>query len=127
MMHGGGPARAGGRLLAAGEAVYRALLRAYPRDFRSRFGDEMALAFRDASRDALAAGGWRLTALWLRFFLDLLATAFRERLAAWRARAPHSSLHPTPVEVIPWEHCSRMSVTACARWSAGPGSLWSPH
>ncbi|HEY8468481.1 MAG TPA: ABC transporter permease [Longimicrobiales bacterium] len=93
-MHGSGPAWAGRRLLAAGEAVYRALLRAYPRDFRSRFADEMALAFRDASRDALEAGGRRLAAVWLRFLLDLAATAPRERLAARRARALHSPLHP---------------------------------
>jgi hypothetical protein len=94
MRHGGGPARAGRRLLAAGEVVYRALLRAYPRDFRSRFAEEMALVFRDASRDALEAGGRRLAAVWLRFLLDLFATALRERLAARRARALHSSLHP---------------------------------
>ncbi|HEX7090564.1 MAG TPA: ABC transporter permease [Longimicrobiales bacterium] len=94
-MRGGGPGRRGRRLVAAGEAVYRALLRAYPRDFRSRFADEMALAFRDASRAALEAGRRRLAAAWLRFLLDLAATAVRERVAARRAGALHPPLHPT--------------------------------
>jgi len=73
----------------AAEALYRVLLRAYPRAFRERFGEEMALAFRDATRAALGAGGVRsVVALWFRFLVDLLVSVARERVAARRAEAP---------------------------------------
>ena len=43
-----------------GERVYRLLLRAYPRSFRSEYGGEMMLLFRDEyrSRNAVALGFW---------------------------------------------------------------------
>ena len=42
------------------ERVYRLLLRAYPRSFRSEFGGEMMLLFRDEyrSRNSVALGFW---------------------------------------------------------------------
>src|SRR5690606_6706280 len=79
----------GARVLRLAEALYRVLLGAYPRAFRERFAEEMALVFRDASRAALEAGGlWRLVMVWLRFLFDLLVSAARERRAARRAEAP---------------------------------------
>ena len=43
-----------------GERVYRLLLRAYPRSFRSEYGGEMMLLFRDEyrGRNAFALGFW---------------------------------------------------------------------
>ena len=77
------------RVARAAEALYRVLLRAYPRAFRERFAEEMALAFRDAARAALEAGGLRrLVALWFRFLFDLLVSVARERVAARRAGVP---------------------------------------
>jgi len=88
----------GARVARGAEALYRALLRAYPRAFRERFADEMALVFRDATRAALEAGGLRrLIALWLRFLFDLLVSVARERLAAhtrWHARRIPSDPRP---------------------------------
>src|SRR5690606_37790822 len=56
------------RIVRAAEALYRVLLRAYPRAFRERFAEEMALVFRDATRMALEGGGLRrLVTLWFRF------------------------------------------------------------
>jgi len=47
------------------EGVYRLLLRAYPPDFRSRYGREMSLLFRDEyrTRGATAFGFW-MTMVW---------------------------------------------------------------
>ena len=47
----------GARVLRLAEALYRVLLGAYPRAFRERFAEEMALVFRDASRAASRPGG----------------------------------------------------------------------
>ncbi|HEX6800062.1 MAG TPA: Clp protease N-terminal domain-containing protein [Ktedonobacterales bacterium] len=84
----------GGRLVALSVRAYRALLLAYPPGFRRDFGDEMARAFRDSCREALA---WRgppaLAPLWLRTLRDLAGSAAGE----WR-NAPAISqrrAHPT--------------------------------
>src|SRR5690606_8808215 len=105
----------GVRGVRAGEALYRVLLRAYPRAFRERFAEEMALVFRDASRAALEAGGLgRLVAVWFRFLFDLLVSVVRERRAARRVRAAarwHAKRLPSdsrrrrgdPMAVVLWQ------------------------
>ena len=62
-------------------SLFRALLTLYPRSFRQRFGPEMTQVFQDSSRAALSNGGSRqMAVLWMTAFLDLIATAFVERI-----------------------------------------------
>jgi hypothetical protein len=62
------------------ERAYRALLRAYPRELRDEYGDEMARCFRDLCREKLEdGGGWGLAALWARTLPELFYTALKER------------------------------------------------
>lgn len=68
-------------LIALSTHVYHLLLYLYPTTFRSEFGREMQLTYRDycrlvAGRDGLLG----LFQLWLATLIDLAATAFVERL-----------------------------------------------
>jgi hypothetical protein len=68
------------RAVGASERAYRSLLRAYPRELRDEYGDEMALCFRDLCREELEyRGGPGLAALWVRTLPELLYTALKER------------------------------------------------
>jgi hypothetical protein len=68
------------RAVGVSERAYRSLLRAYPREVRDEYGDEMALCFRDLCREELEdRGGMGLAAMWGRTLLDLLYTALKER------------------------------------------------
>ena len=62
------------------ERVYRALLVAYPRDFRQEYGEQMIQFFRDRMR--LDGGGLRGLLIWMQLVPDLAASALRERTAA---------------------------------------------
>ncbi len=67
--------------------VYGVLLLAYPREFRRRFGGEMAQAFKDPCRDAeLRGGALGVMMLWVRTMPDLMSTAIVERSRAARSR-----------------------------------------
>lgn len=80
----------GKRLVVLSLRLYRALLLAYPPDFRRAFGDEMAHAFRDSCRDALRCGGPpALVPLWLRTLRDLAVSAAGE----WRGVSVISRQH----------------------------------
>ncbi len=69
-----------GRSLRFSERVYRALLVAYPKEYRQEYGRQMAQVFKDLCREELRRGGRiELVKLWVRTFLDLAATAFAER------------------------------------------------
>ena len=65
--------------------VYRALLLAYPREFREEYGEPMTQLFRDQCRDEWRHGGPpALVMLWLRTLADLAATAWQERfISLW--------------------------------------------
>jgi hypothetical protein len=67
------------RAVATSEQVYRSLLRAYPRELRDEYGDEMARCFRDLYREELEDGGVGLAGLWTRTLPELLSTALKER------------------------------------------------
>jgi hypothetical protein len=67
------------RPVATSERVYRSLLRAYPRELRDEYGDEMVRCFRDLCREALENGDVGLAALWVRTLLELLSSALKER------------------------------------------------
>jgi hypothetical protein len=74
----GGPGHE--RAVGTSERAYRSLLRAYPRELRDEYGDEMARCFRDLCREKLEdGGGWGLTTLWARTLLELFYTALKER------------------------------------------------
>jgi energy-converting hydrogenase Eha subunit B len=64
------------------ERVYRLLLRAYPRDFRSEYGREMTLVFRDEYRSRNAAA----LAFWLTMLCDVARSATPMWIEVLRAR-----------------------------------------
>ena len=68
------------RAVGTSQRVYRALLRAYPRELRDEYGDEMVRCFWDLSREALEGDGCLdLAALWARTLPEWLSTALKER------------------------------------------------
>lgn len=76
---------------ASHERVYRGLLRLYPTEFRSRFGDEMVQLFGDQLRDARTGRGQSGPAgavqIWLRTLSDLAITVASEHLRKDRTMA----------------------------------------
>jgi hypothetical protein len=68
------------RAVGISEWAYRSLLRAYPRELRDEYGDEMARCFQDLCREELEdGGGLGLAALWAHTLPELLYTALKER------------------------------------------------
>jgi hypothetical protein len=68
------------RAVGTSERVYRSLLRAYPRELRDEYGEEMARCFRDLCREELEDGGvLGLAALWANTLPELLYSALKER------------------------------------------------
>ena len=68
------------RAVGTSERAYRSLLRAYPRELRGEYGDEMARYFRNLCREKLEnGGGLGLAALWARTLPELFYTALKER------------------------------------------------
>ena len=71
----------------ASERVYRALLYAYPRDFRDEFGDAMVEFHRDRLAHARReAGGWGTARVWAHVASDLLRNALPARVDSVRRR-----------------------------------------
>jgi hypothetical protein len=68
------------RAVGTSERAYRSLLRAYPRELRDEYGEEMARCFRDLCREELEdGGGLGLAALWANTLAELLYSALKER------------------------------------------------
>jgi hypothetical protein len=68
------------RAVGTSERAYRSLLRAYPRELRDEYGEEMARCFRELCREELEdGGGLGLAALWARTLPELLYSALKER------------------------------------------------
>lgn len=67
------------RVRSISERVYEALLVAYPKEFRSKYGPQMAQVFRDLCREERRGKAFRIAELWVRTLLDLATTAFVER------------------------------------------------
>ena len=68
------------RAVGTSERAYRSLLRAYPRELRDEYGDEMARCFRDLCREELEeGGGLGLAAMWARTLPEFVYTALKER------------------------------------------------
>ena len=64
------------------ERCYRALLRAYPPEFRAHYEREMMLTFRQCRRDAAGCAAW----FWAELLWDVARSAPALRLEAMRAR-----------------------------------------
>ena len=62
------------------ERVYRALLVAYPTEFRREYGEQMIQFFRDRMR--FDGGGLRGLLIWMQLVPDLAASALKERARA---------------------------------------------
>ena len=79
------------------ERLYRSLIRLYPAEFRTRFGDEMVQLFGDQMRDA-RTGRTRSgpVGTWLRTLGDLAATAASEHMRRDRTVA-HSLAQPPSI------------------------------
>lgn len=81
----------GERAWRVSERVYRALLVAYPKEFRRVYGAQVMQVFRDLCREERRRSGtFGLARLWFGTLLDLAATAFveRSRLVKWRLLMP---------------------------------------
>lgn len=75
------PQQPHGRAVSGSERLYRALLAAYPKEFRRAHGGEMAQVFRCMCREEVVSGGrGGLARLWVRTLWELLATALAERI-----------------------------------------------
>jgi len=67
--------------------LYRAMLLAYPSDFRRHFGPHMEQVFRTSSRETVKSKGLGgLLALWTETVADLVVTAAGERVSDRRKR-----------------------------------------
>ena len=68
------------RAVVTSERAYRSLLRAYPRELRDEYGEEMARCFGELCREELEErGGLGLAALWANTLPELFYTALKER------------------------------------------------
>jgi hypothetical protein len=79
------------RAVVTSERTYRLLLRAYPRELRDEYGDEMVRCFRDLCREELEGGGVGLAGLWARTLPELLSTAIKERSIVL-AKSPYRAI-----------------------------------
>lgn len=68
--------------MSAADRAYRALLLAYPAEFRAAYGREMSLAFRDCRREHHTSDA----RFWCAILLDVIRSAPALRLDALRAR-----------------------------------------
>ena len=69
-----------GLAISLSEKFYRRLLRAYPEDFKDRYGAEMALVFRDLCREELGRhGAWALAVLWARTLIETVFAVLEQR------------------------------------------------
>ena len=83
------------RILSLSERLYKALLIAYPEDFRNAYGAKMVQAFGDLCRQKLARDGLAgLFVVWIRAILDLGLNASAERFK--------TILTSNPPERKPW-------------------------
>ncbi len=75
--------------MSLSEKMYRVLLRAYPRDFRSRYAASMEQLFRDRLRQVHSFAG--LLALWRRMLADWAVSV---PACYWERTGSHSGFHP---------------------------------
>ena len=85
--------------MRVGDRLFGLVLRFYPREFRDRFGPEMATAYRDARDDAASRGTTALSAFWTSVALDAAVRAPGEHLMLTAAdlRFALRSLRAAPV------------------------------
>jgi hypothetical protein len=89
-----------GRLPSRKDRLFRALLRAFPFDFRADYGREMEQTFRDQRREVHQEGSMTaLARLWFETIRDVFTTAPREHLAIFEQDVGYAlrTLRRTPV------------------------------
>jgi hypothetical protein len=76
--------------MSRSERIYRALLKAYPAEFRREYGAQMEQAFGDLYREAGERGGKSgIARLWMLTILDVIRTVVAQRI---RPRADHEEV-----------------------------------
>ena len=78
-----------------GERAYAFLLRAYPAGFRARYGQEMALLFRDLRREGRGGIGW-----WCDVVVDVVRSAPRQRLEGLLSSTWEAGMMPIAILTI---------------------------
>lgn len=81
-------------------AVYRVLLFVYPAAHRREYGSLMVQAFQDLCRETAERGVFALAGLWIHTLLDLVSSACREHVSAWKGRWIEMS--DVSHEPVPW-------------------------
>lgn len=89
---------------SSSERAYRSFLRAYPKELRQEYGEEMARTFRDLRRRELESRGVRgLAMLWSRTLPELVFTALTERSTMLTSNFSRNAYLPArPVVVKKW-------------------------
>jgi putative ABC transport system permease protein len=78
-------------------SLYRRALKAFPTDFRARFGRDMTEVLADRLRLARSAGRWTVIRIWMRAIRDVAVSGLAERRATRaRARRPAANLSAGP-------------------------------
>ena len=80
------------------DRIFRKLQRAYPKEFREEYAEEMAVTFRKRAAEAREGGPHSLIRYWALALADLIATAAREHSDGWvqdisRAGRPSARMH----------------------------------
>ena len=86
--------------MSRSERVYRALLLAYPKEFRREYGSQMKQAFGDLYREARERGGKSgIARLWMLTIPDLARTAVAQRITA-RADREEATMYDRKLAVV---------------------------
>ena len=86
--------------MSRSERVYRALLLAYPKEFRREYGSQMEQAFGDLYREARERGGKSgIARLWMLTIPDLARTAVAQRITA-RADREEVAMYDRKLAVV---------------------------
>jgi hypothetical protein len=86
--------------MSRSERVYRALLLAYPKEFRREYGSQMKQAFGDLYREARERGGKSgIARLWMLTIPDLARTAVAQRITA-RAGREEATMYDRKLAVV---------------------------
>ena len=86
--------------MSRSERIYRALLKAYPAEFRREYGPQIEQAFGDQYREARERGGGSgIARLWMLTIPDLARTAVAQRITA-RADREEATMYDRKLAVV---------------------------
>ena len=107
--------------------LYRVLLRLFPSEFRTRYGDELIALFVAERLEPRHAGALGLLRFWRHILYDLVTTARGSaRVRSAGCSAPASRVCPLSQRGQKWTRCCRTFATRSASSSAAPVSPRSP-